>query len=485
MPPTPARPVFEPLYLRDNLTVLNPSGLVGIVTLWSKTDAVLNAMRSAGVDVSPESSPIAVVANLYGDGLAKMLSNLLYNPQIRRLVIWGRDLSDSKSALQRFFAEGVVDGKPGSSSVCIAGTNRRLPSILHPSLFGAAPEIVDVGEEVNATRAAAIAAVLRLEPPADWPERVRIEIPEPVVDYKPSAPYNHSVVADTPCETWRELLFRLREFGKSVPHETSGGDRLELLNVRATIRNPRPEDEAILRLHHLEPAALQRYQQELSKPDCPADLSYTYGSRLRTYFGVDSLEECARILRAERGSRHAYISLWDTAADFRRDTVPCMVSLFFRVYDEALSLTACFRAHNAGTAWIQNVYGLIPIIQWMAAQIDVEPGPLIVVSESISLRKSEMAKVEDLIQLYERRFVQYRPDPHGHFEIAIEDGTIVATQRSEGAVINRFEGPSAQVLEHHIARAAAVSEVTHALYLGRELTRAEECLKSGQRYVQK
>lgn len=476
---------FEPLYLKDNLTVLNPGGVVGVVTLWSKTDVVLDAMRAADVDLNTGSSPIAVVANLYGDGLAKMLSNLLYNPQIRRLIIWGRNLSDSKLALHNFFTEGVQPTKAGSDSVCIVGTTRRLPSVLHPGLFKSPPELVDFGEEVNSARAASIGGVLGVPVHSDLPPRLRIEIPEPVVEFKPSAPYNHSVMGDTPCETWRELLFRLKEFGKSVSHETSGGDRLELLNVRATVRQPREENEATLKEHNLDPRMLSRYQQEFNNPQCPSDLSYTYGSRLRSFFGVDALEECARILRAERGSRHAYISLWDTRTDYQRDTVPCMVSLFFRLYDESLSLTACFRAHNAGTAWIQNVYGLIPLVRWMADQIEVAPGPLIVISESISLRKSEVAKVEDVIRLYERKFVQYRPDANGHFEIAIENGQIVATQRSEGAIINRFEGRSAQVLEHHIARAVAVSELTHAMYLGRELTRAEYCLKSGEPYVQK
>jgi thymidylate synthase len=255
--------------------------------------------------------------------------------------------------------------------------------------------------------------------------------------------------------------------------------------MRAVVRNPQPDDDETLREHLLDPSALRSYQQQFNNPVCPPDLSYTYGSRLRSYFGVDTLQECSRILRAEPGSRHAYISLWDSRTDFTRDTVPCMVSLFFRLYDDVLSLTATFRAHNAAAAWIQNVYGLLPIARWMADQMEVEPGPLVIISESISLRKSELDKVLPVIQIYERTFVQYREDPKGHFEIALDGGKIVVVQRSGGATVNRFEGTSAQTLEHHIARAAAVSEITHALYLGRELTRAEDSLKTGKPYVQK
>jgi thymidylate synthase len=476
---------FQALYLKENLTIVNPHGSVGIVTLWSKTQTAIEAMRAAGIDLGETSSRIAVVANLYGDGLAKMLANLLYNPQIRRLVLWGKNLSDSKVSLEGFFGAGVVAIPGAADMVLVAGTSRKLPAVLNPSLFASPPDLVDFGDEVNAGKAAGLAPILDATPSGAAGERVAVEIPEPVVLFKPSAPYDHSVVADTPCEVWRELLFRLKEFGRSVAHETSGGDRMELLNVRAVVREPAEESDEVLRAHDLDPASLRAYQEEFNKPELPADLAYTYGSRLHSFFGVDAIDECRRILLAERGSRHAYISLWDTSSDLSRDTVPCMVSAFFRLYDEKLSLTATFRAHNAGTAWIRNVYGLLPILNGMAAALEVPAGPLIVISQSISLRKSELDKVASVIELYERKFVQYRPDPNGHFEISIGDGRIVAIQRFEGAVVNRFEGRSAQVLEHHIARACAVSELTHALYLGRELARAEECMKTGAPYVQK
>src|SRR5512139_904554 len=94
---------FIPLYFKDKLTVINPAGTVGVLTLWSRVEYVLERFRQAGVDLAPETSPIAVFGTLYGNGLRELLRNLLYNPQIQTLLICGRNRSGSLEDLQAFF----------------------------------------------------------------------------------------------------------------------------------------------------------------------------------------------------------------------------------------------------------------------------------------------------------------------------------------------------------------------------------------------
>ena len=60
---------FIPLHFADRLTVINPQGTIGVVTLWSKPDYVIERFRQAGVDLNPATSPIAVFGTLYGNGL--------------------------------------------------------------------------------------------------------------------------------------------------------------------------------------------------------------------------------------------------------------------------------------------------------------------------------------------------------------------------------------------------------------------------------
>ena len=94
---------FKALHFADRLTVINPQGTIGVVTLWSKPDYVIERFRQAGVDLNPATSPIAVFGTLYGNGLREMLRNLLYNPQIQTLLICGHDRSGSREELENFF----------------------------------------------------------------------------------------------------------------------------------------------------------------------------------------------------------------------------------------------------------------------------------------------------------------------------------------------------------------------------------------------
>ena len=105
---------FIPLHFADRLTVINPQGTIGVVTLWSKPDYVIERFRQAGVDLNPATSPIAVFGTLYGNGLREMLRNLLYNPQIQTLLICGHDRSGSTAGIDQFFRTGLGDRSESS-----------------------------------------------------------------------------------------------------------------------------------------------------------------------------------------------------------------------------------------------------------------------------------------------------------------------------------------------------------------------------------
>ena len=144
---------FQPLYFADKLTIINPHGSIGVVTLWSKVDYVIERFRQAGVDLNPATSPIAVFGNLYGNGLREMLRNLLYNPQIQVLLICGNDRSGSAKELYSFFNGDMepVDSPlvhykspPGIEKVSIlkiSDTNRLIDDLVKPQQFKFYPEI--------------------------------------------------------------------------------------------------------------------------------------------------------------------------------------------------------------------------------------------------------------------------------------------------------------------------------------------------------
>jgi dihydropteroate synthase-like protein len=81
----------------------------------------------------------------------------------------------------------------------------------------------------------------------------------------------------------------------------------------------------------------------------------------------------------------------------------------------------------------------------------------------------------------------YTPDPEGYFKIWVnhEEGKIYvsfSSSRSDKELVLR--GVSAEALGKKITSLGLISRLDHALYLGRELSKAETCLLLGKSYAQ-
>jgi thymidylate synthase len=50
--------------------------------------------------------------------------------------------------------------------------------------------------------------------------------------------------------------------------------------------------------------------------------------------------------------------------------------------------------------------------------------------------------------------------------------------------LKEYRGKTAVSLQHQIARDVALSDINHAIYLGRQLAKAEMALKDGRGFVQ-
>ena len=79
--------IFTPLYFAERLHSVNPYGDVGVVTLWTPVKTVLDFLARQNISLDPATARIAAIGNLYGDGLPQLVRNLLWNPQIRHLLI--------------------------------------------------------------------------------------------------------------------------------------------------------------------------------------------------------------------------------------------------------------------------------------------------------------------------------------------------------------------------------------------------------------
>jgi len=499
---------FDPLYYQDRLKIINPEGDVGITTLWSKVESAHQVLEEAGVDLSPDTSRIAVIANLYGNGLPQMLRNLLWNPQIRHIVIVGKNLSGSREWLLNFFEHGLEEIEfLGAKAFRIRNTPRTIDGEVTPNRFAHAPQFKVLGDVGDAETKTALKCYFDALPPCGVVEAARMKppaIPEPSVTRFPSEPRSHTIVRGTPMEAWSELIFRLFRFGhrNMVAKKGTQEGRVELQNVKVIVERPVEEPDERLKEYGFSLEKFQGYQRRILDPAKPGDLGYTYGNRLRGYFRqaggqlVDSLEIAARRLKEKPESRHAYISLWDNTRDLPEGhDCPCFVSAFFRRFEGKLTLTATFRSHNAMEAWPENVYGLIAIQRFVAEKAGMEPGPLTVFSHSISIDVPSLEKARKIAESKESDDIrdpvtgkhELRLDPNGAFTLTYDRVTweLVVEHSFDGMKIHEYRGKSAEEIERQLARDVALSDVSHALYLGREIARKEFEMKAERARVGK
>ncbi len=488
---------FQPIYYADKLKIFNKQGDVGVVTLWSPSQVVIKHLKNASIDLDTRTSRIAVVGTLYGDGLPEMLRNLMHNPQIHHLVLFGVDLDCSRSILTGFFERGLESVVSlGVSTFQIVGTEQKMDNKILPEDFHGRIVLTDLGRPSDADsgeRLQGFFNTLSSQQPAQV-ERRTIPIPELAVTRFPSTPQGHTIVADTPLEGWRELVHTLYRFGYRT--ELKKGLRMELQNIKVVINQPGEESEESLEEYGFSLEKFKIYQKQLLSEELLPDQHYSYGHRLRGYFskahdgekveGPDTLAKAIEMLIDDPESRHAYIALWDTARDLLSDASghPCLVSLYFRRFDDRLTMTAIFRTHNALKGWLQNLYGLMAIQRHVADGANMEPGPITVMSQSISIAPQgsglDFAKS---ITAYRERNLQdenyFKSDPHGEFLISVDkdEGEIIVDHRFDGMSLHRYRGRSAKALEKQLVADKAISDIGHALYLGREMSRAELSLK--------
>jgi hypothetical protein len=554
---------FEALYHAERLHLVNPAGDVGLVTLWSPLRSVKRRLGEISAELlDPERSRVAVVANLYGDGMYAMLCNLLFNPRVRHLIAIGQDLGlPTCEELEAFLKQGLEDAVMlGAPVKRIRGTARVFPAV---------PEFDErrlrerlsfsyLGKLSSESLPLELTGRLRelpREPAESLPERVRVKIDASGYGAdmrRPSELAAHQVVRRRPLDCWEELVVRAVRFGSPV--RLNNGPRLELLNVKAVITDPEHESQQALERCGFQLASLLDYEAKMLISELPEETSYTYGNRLREHFKgrsgpLDTLDATIDRLRSNHETRHAYISLWDNSLDLAvepgratrdltegtrdltegtrdltegthelnddthdlnyvahnltdgtRDLVddvgelseeagaPCLTTLFFRKVGDGLSLTATYRAHNLLTAWLRNVYGLMAVQRYVAAGCGLERGSITVISHSLGIDPSSphfqlarsLSRGWSRDEDRDRETGKYslREDPNGYFVVSVDgrEGCIVAEHRFGGVLIKRYSGKRADALASEIAADMAVSLVSHALWLGRELARHEAIL---------
>lgn len=486
-------PTYKPHYKPNQL--ICGRGQTAIITGWT-------VRQSVAKHLSPDE--FAVIGNLYSAtrGISPLIRNLIANPHVRFLVIINATKEDKNSGscqcLKDFFEQGFKAGKSDTGRDCWI-VKSAIAGYIDPEIPASVLENLRHGitwQEVNTIKDAVSQATtwaknFLVEP---WGEPSIFPETETVPTVLPGPTYGHRLEGKTIAETWVKILHRIKTTGVIRPTGYDGQWQ-ELINLIAVITHEPPQfyfpEPNYLPIDR--PFIREYISQILDDSVRSEGVKYTYGQRLRSWFGRDQIEQVIDKLVREIDAASAVMSLWDVR-DHEKGGSPCLNHIWVRVVDKELSLTATLRSNDMFAAWPANAMGLRALQQHIRdeiaqrSQYNLSMGPLMTISQSAHLYDDTWENVEQLIANQYKAISQQRDfaDPAGSFLIELEGNNITVKHITPGSgeIVGCYQGQNPLKLVREIYAASPAIQGDHIGYLGIELQKAYSCLQQGKPYHQ-
>ncbi|MBC5797088.1 MAG: thymidylate synthase [Sphaerospermopsis sp.] len=471
------------------------NGHIAVITGWTVKQAIAKHLQP---------SDYAVIGQLYSPtrGINLLIRNLLLNPHVRSLVVLNATKEDQNAGASQCLLDFFQNGAEESLS-----DNGRKSWVIRSSI----PGYIDIDIDINALEKlrhslkvveakSIVEAVEKIKYYAQKqtiePWGTPLEFPlltiEPTV--LPGTRYGHRIEGKTIAETWVKIIHRIKTTGTIRPTGYDGKWQ-ELIDLMAVVTDE-PEDFYFPEPNYLpiDRSFLEEYVSQILD-DAPyrEGVKYTYGQRLRSWFGRDQIEQVINKLIGEIDAASAVMTLWDVK-DHEKGGSPCLNHIWLRVVDNELSLTATLRSNDMFAAWPANAMGLRALQKHIRDEIagrseyDLKMGPLITLSQSAHIYDDTWSNAEELIKkqyVAICRKLDYA-DPAGNFLIEIADDEIVVTHTTPGSgeIVGCYSGKNALKLVREICAASPAIRPDHAAYLAIELQKAANCIKIDKLYVQ-
>ncbi len=491
--------MYKPLYKPNQ--VICGTGKIAIVSGWTPKERL--AKHLGGYQY-------ASIGQLYSPtrGINYLVRNLLYNPQVRRLIALRGTREDTNSGavdcLMDFFENGYeagVDDKGADVWVVRSPVKGYIDKLVSSYAL----DLLRL--HVKATLATSADEVLSLVDMtlANWDYYSEqnlysqtfepMRFPDPPLTPPavfPGTRYGHRVEGRTVAETWVKIIHRIRTTGtiRDTGHDSQWQELIDLVAVVTDEPDefffPEPNYTPVTRdfLAEYIPHILEGAPRK-------EGVKYTYGQRLRSHFGRDQIQQVIDKLKAEPDAASAVMSLWDVA-DHDRGGSPCLNHIWMRITEGELSLTATFRSNDMFSAWCHNAMGLRALQKHIRDRVnpDLRLAPLITVSQSAHIYSECWEHAQMLIDDEYPKILkgeQYN-DPVGNYIIEADhsNAAIVVTRTTSGAgeAVADYRGRDPLKLIREIAADAPAISPSHIGYLGIELAKAHDAIKQNSDYIQ-
>jgi len=476
---------FKPVYYRGSsyLPIFNSEGKAGIVTLWNPPRAYESKLRESSPEVFGSNGNLVTITSLYGNGFAQMLANLAHNPQINRIAVTGNTpkVVPSFEYLDRFLKGEITSEIFGGVEMNkINGTEFYVDSQLKPEMF----RYLEM-KRFDTSDLRGISEYVKGAPTrkVEESDRSLVKLVEPEFRDFPSDINQHTIVANTPLEAWKEVLWKIDRFG--VNTTIKKGVKRALTNLDVTILNASFEDESLLRKWGFDPEELRIYGKQILHGEIPEGVKYSYGNRLRAQ-GGDPLGVIIEKLKKDKLDRYSFVSLWNTQTDLVEGKAsPCFTEAYFAkdLKNETLAMAVGFRTHNVASAWLTNIYGLRAVHEFVAKGSGMVPGVLNLRSRWISIDPLAPKLSMTIDQIKSERKIKLNvADPKGYYTTTVDQKKIVVTHYSpKGVKLEEFQGADAMSLKEQLRQIDGFSSNDHAMWVGMELVRAQHELDGSVR----
>lgn len=511
---------YNPLFKSEQLKI--GTGHTVVVTGWTPKEAIAKKL-------DPEE--YAAIGQLYSPtrGINFLIRNLIYNPQVRYLVVLNGTKADANAggcrSLLDFFCQGFSEGVNDNGKPCW---------VIQPRMKGFIDievpykVLIQLRKSIDLKECGdikdAIATVKEFSgytSPIPWITPQQYPISEVKNSILPGDRYGHRIEASTIAEAWVKLIHRIRTTGTIRPTGYDGKWQ-ELINLLVVVTNE-PDGFYFPEPNYLptDPEFIKNYLPQILE-DAPYEdgVKYTYGQRLRSWFHRDQIEDVIDKLIAEIDSASAVMNLWDSGRGFNNEIStapfgrepgdsdhqhggsPCLNHIWVRVVEGELSLTGIFRSNDMFSAWPANAMGLRSLQKHIRDEIanrseyNLELGPLMILSQSAHIYDDCWENADKLISDQYKKNCQRQllafDDPCGNFIIQSQGDEILVEQTNPmGEIVATYSecvGDSVEKavksLSHKIASANPGLQVHHAFYLGSELQKVAIALSNKTPYLQ-
>jgi len=447
-----------PVTMKDQLILGDPDSGIAICSLWTPRE---HTRLRWGYHFN-------CIGNLYSrDGINYILENLLANPRIRTLIVTGRCQSelagvnvssDSKSALSELWGSRRMDS---------------LPTFLDPRFSD--DDVRSVLEDVTICFSNNVSTITQEQvyslDPGPPPRKAKYFPPReiPHQDQMPGEDMGYLVRGPNMLETWYGLLDLIMRNGR-VTGTSFGSRQREIVGLTSVIGTEGGQYPDIPEWAPFDIPGLQAYINKFTSSVEDPDVSYQYGPRLLSTLGGNQVELMVSKLKSKPESRSAYASLWVPYDDAFVDDPPCLTSIQGMIRDESLHLFATIRSNDMFRAWPYNASGLASLQNMIAQELDVEPGPLGILSTSAHIYEENWEEAryrsnEEMLRIQTR----FDVDPRGNIVLRWEGTGVADIYSPDGDIIRQIEAASPRALRLRLN--GYISRVDHALYIGEEVAK--------------